>query len=633
MDVFKRFRVIFLAFMILTAVLSFAEDAEQAEEDENDTKAGEDNEVREEEGVLYLTDDNFDKVTEKYDAILVEFYAPWCGHCKSLAPEYSKAAYKLKESEVPVPLGKVDATVNSDLAARFGVSGYPTLKFKKDGTWIEYDGPRDAEGIVTWVSEKADPNYKPPPETVVTVTKDNFDEFINSAELVLLEFYAPWCGHCKRLAPEYEKAAQRLILHEPPIPLGKVDATVEKELVQQFGVTGYPTLKMFRNGKPSDYTGGRDAFGIVDHMHKYSGEASKLLPELRDVKNLISKESATIIGFFDNLEDEKLRAYMNVANDRREDLTFGHTLLPEARDIYKVNPGSVVVFKPEKFYTKFEQKYSILKVADKSEEEIAAFVKENELPLVGEYTQSTSKFYDEYQKDILCVAFYTVDWSFDHRDATQLWRKKVANIAKDYKDIKFAIANEEDYINTMMKEVGLEDSPEEFNLGCVKNGKKYRMEPMDEFDEDEIREFLNKLKKGKLTPQIKSQSVPKKNTGPVKVVVGKTFDQIVLDKKKDVLIEFYAPWCGHCKSLEPIYKELGKTLKKEKNLVIAKLDATANDVPEIFKVEGFPTIYFAPANNKKNPLKFDGDRTVEGFTKYLKEKAAVSFGKNLKEEL
>ena len=58
--------------------------------------------------------------------------------------------------------------------------------------------------------------------------------------------------------------------------------------------------------------------------------------------------------------------------------------------------------------------------------------------------------------------------------ATQLWRKKVANVAKDYKDIKFAIANEEDYIGTMMKEVGLDDSPEEFNIGCVRNSKKYR---------------------------------------------------------------------------------------------------------------------------------------------------------------
>jgi len=132
---------------------------------------------------------------------------------------------------------------------------------------------------------------------------------------------------------------------------------------------------------------------------------------------------------------------------------------------------------------------------------------------------------------------------------------------------------------------------------------------------------------------VKSQPIPKKSTGPVQVVVGKTFDKIVGDKKKDVLIEMYAPWCGHCKSLEPIYKDLAKSLKKEKNVVIAKIDATANDIPDEYKVEGFPTIYFAPANGKSSPLKFDGERTVEGFTEYLKEHATVSFGKNLKDEL
>lgn len=117
------------------------------------------------------------------------------------------------------------------------------------------------------------------------------------------------------------------------------------------------------------------------------------------------------------------------------------------------------------------------------------------------------------------------------------------------------------------------------------------------------------------------------------MIVGKTFDKIVKDKSKDVLIEMYAPWCGHCKNLEPIYKELGKSLKKEKNLVIAKIDATANDIPDEYKVEGFPTIYYAPANDKDNPLKFEGDRTVEGFTKYLENHATVSFGKKLRDEL
>lgn len=96
-----------------------------------------------------------------------------------------------------------------------------------------------------------------------------------------------------------------------------------------------------------------------------------------------------------------------------------------------------------------------------------------------------------------------------------------------------------------------------------------------------------------------------------------------MDTQKDVLIEFYAPWCGHCKKLEPDYLALGKKYKAEKNLVIAKMDATANDVPnESYKVEGFPTIYFAPSNSKQSPVKLEGgDRTVEGLSKFLEKHA------------
>ncbi len=128
---------------------------------------------------------------------------------------------------------------------------------------------------------------------------------------------------------------------------------------------------------------------------------------------------------------------------------------------------------------------------------------------------------------------------------------------------------------------------------------------------------------GKLKPIVKSQPIPKNNKGPVTVVVGKTFDDIVMDSKKDVLIEFYAPWCGHCKKLEPDYIALGKKYKNEKNLVIAKMDATVNDVPyDSYKAEGFPTIYFAPSSSKQNPVKFEGGkRDVEELSKFVEKHA------------
>lgn len=71
-------------------------------------------------------------------------------------------------------------------------------------------------------------------------------------------------------------------------------------------------------------------------------------------------------------------------------------------------------------------------------------------------------------------------------------------------------------------------------------------------------EFLNNMKAGNLEPYLKSEAIPEVNDAPVKIAVGKNFDEIVISNGKDTLIEFYAPWCGHCKKLAPIYDELGQ---------------------------------------------------------------------------
>lgn len=95
---------------------------------------------------------------------------------------------------------------------------------------------------------------------------------------------------------------------------------------------------------------------------------------------------------------------------------------------------------------------------------------------------------------------------------------------------------------------------------------------------DNLSAFVTDFNDGKLTKFLKSAEAPATNDEPVKVIVGTTFNDIVINNDKDVLVEFYAPWCGHCKTLDPKYTEAATILAGNTNVVLAKCDATANEV-------------------------------------------------------
>lgn len=94
-----------------------------------------------------------------------------------------------------------------------------------------------------------------------------------------------------------------------------------------------------------------------------------------------------------------------------------------------------------------------------------------------------------------------------------------------------------------------------------------------------------------------------------------------MDETKDVFVKYYAPWCGHCKKLAPIWEELAEAYKDNANIVIAKFDATANEADGV-EVRGYPTLIFYP-KGKKEGVTFDGDRTLEPLKTYLEENSPV----------
>ncbi|CAN4101834.1 unnamed protein product [Withania somnifera] len=140
----------------------------------------------------------------------------------------------------------------------------------------------------------------------------------------------------------------------------------------------------------------------------------------------------------------------------------------------------------------------------------------------------------------------------------------------------------------------------------------------DHVEPDSLAAFFKDYKDGKLKPHVKSQPIPETNDEPVKVVVRDTLQDMVFNSGKNVLLEFYAPWCGHCNNLAPILDEVAVSFESDPDVLITKLDATANDLPKgEFDVQGFPTMYFRSASG--NLSQYDGERTKEAIIEFIEK--------------
>ncbi len=226
--------------------------------------------------VNHLTTDTFDEFVQAHSSVMIMFYAPWCGHCKAMKPKFVSAAAKLKSMNIEGKLAAVDCTKEPKLGSRFGVKGYPTVKYFKDGQEAFDAGhAREEEAIINFMKDPKEPPPPPPPEKpwseetseVVHLVEETFKPFLKKKKHVLVMFYAPWCGHCKRAKPELTAAAEEL-KDNPKVEFAAVDCTLERSVCSFYEVSGYPTFKYFKyfNKDQKDYGGGRTKADFVAFM-------------------------------------------------------------------------------------------------------------------------------------------------------------------------------------------------------------------------------------------------------------------------------------------------------------------------------------------------------------------------------
>jgi len=150
---------------------------------------------------------NFDDYVKDRN-VLVEFFASSCGHCEALKPKWEAAAVKVNlDDSIDATIAKVDSLLESDLADRYGVEGYPTIKWFPRGALdgVEYDGGRETKDIVAWVIDATTPD-------IVTITKKQSEGFGKETDYSLVSTVKVdskkeklFDRACKRLKKEMKK--------------------------------------------------------------------------------------------------------------------------------------------------------------------------------------------------------------------------------------------------------------------------------------------------------------------------------------------------------------------------------------------------------------------------------------------
>lgn len=454
----------------------------------------------------------------------------------------------------------------------------------------------------------------PDSSKVVKVDRTEFLEYMENESLFLTEFFAPWCGHCKKLGPEFVKAADEL--SENSIPLLQFNCDEDKEFCRELGIPGFPTLKVYKNGNAKDYTGARSAEAIIQTMLKQTLPNVSIVETEYDLLEFVKDVKLPVIVNANTTFNE---TFYKLADQLEDDFVF--ISLNETGKYISKDQLVLYAAEAEELTTPFVYDFTNI---DESLDNLLDWIRYQSLPYFGEITGETFQAYME-AKLPLAYFFYT---SKEERDS---YLKLFNKLGQKYRGVLNFVGLDSTKFGRHAENLNMKEQFPLFVIHNITSNYKYGLPQLPErkfaalkkpytIKEKDITKFVESFLNGKVDPVIKSEPVPETQETNVTKLVAFTHDDVVNDPKKDVFVKYYAPWCGHCKKMAPTYLELADIYAFDKDsadkIVIAEVDGTLNDISSV-QLEGFPTLILYPAGKDAEPITYSGSRSLESMLEFI----------------
>lgn len=447
---------------------------------------------------------------------------------------------------------------------------------------------------------------------VLILTGESFDEAVKNNPYIMVLFFAPWCGHCKAFSPKYEEAAAKIKAEGLPFVLAKLDADEYKEIGQKEEIGSYPTVKFYVHGNPVDYDGERTADDVINFLKKKSRPPSVLLQTKEDILKVEKEQGRRCI--LGSLNEEALKVYED-AGKSEDHYIFYHAKPEILKEVFpEIAEGNVLLLKD---YDERKVVYG-----NKLEtESLRKFLEEHLVPLAAEIDKlSIDAVFNPHSK---AGALLFRNPGTDEGKRLQDEFKEVAREA-EAKDLVFMLVDvNSEWGARISDHFVIEDSdlPVFEITKTDDDGKAHRFRYTGKLNKQEMKQFIENWRQGKVERFYKSEPEPDSDDGPVHKVVGRNFQRLVMDNDDDVILFYHAPWCKRCKAVTKIFENLADSLSEFKKLKFMQVDGHKNDLKE-YDAQDYPEVKMFRGKNKKEVIQHEGAFSEHALAVFIKSAAS-----------